>query len=383
MKTYKEIKIKIGFAYLAIFFVSFAIFGKVHAQDVDMNLFLFGELQQQYNSGQRDVNFRLPDFAIFSLFRFGRVEAFTELALEFELGKGSYSGLYPERFWLGYFFHPLLIGRFGLYHTTIGYFSRKYHHGPYLMTPIRRPVLVEFEDRGGPLPIHLLGIELEGKADISDVKLGYIVESGFGSPHRILHAAEHQEHSPTVLGLDSFGTVIGKLYVKPLMFSEIGLSAGYFPEGGTGLIKIFVGPNFVYDEPGGPEAILEGFFLRELKSKRNGVGGFMIASYPLFKERFFHEIRPYLMLNALYWYEEGNRWFEQVKKFAKDELLGEYPYQSHIGFIPGIKISISPEAVAKIDFEYRIPKRNSGEEVKNIWFIRVMVGFGLPLLFSY
>lgn len=68
------------------------------------------------------------------------------------------------------------------------------------------------------------------------------------------------------------------------MFSEICLSAVYFPEGATGLTEFFIGPNFVYDETGGLEAILQSFLLRELKSKKNVVGGFMILSYPLSKE---------------------------------------------------------------------------------------------------
>lgn len=88
------------------------------------------------------------------------------------------------------------------------------------------------------------------------------------------------------------------------------------------------------------------------------------------------------MLNMLYWNEERNLCFEQAKKFTEDNLLGEYSYQNHIGFVPGIKVSISPEAASKIEFEYRILKRGIRKELKNIWFIIVMVGFGLPL-FSY
>lgn len=85
VKEYKRKIIKIGFAYLATFFVSFAIFTKVYGQDVKGN-FSFWRATAAANSGKKAVNFRLPDFSLFSLFRFGGVESFIEMALEFEPG---------------------------------------------------------------------------------------------------------------------------------------------------------------------------------------------------------------------------------------------------------------------------------------------------------
>jgi hypothetical protein len=50
--------------------------------------------------------------------------------------------------------HPatnVVVGRF---HSAIGYSNTAYHHGTWLQTTTGRPLLFQFEDQGGILPIH-------------------------------------------------------------------------------------------------------------------------------------------------------------------------------------------------------------------------------------
>jgi hypothetical protein len=65
----------------------------------------------------------------------------------------------------------------GKVHTPLGYWNNAYHHGLVMQPTIERPQLVQFEDDGGPLPIHTVGLQLSGR-DISEAHLGFDVLLG-------------------------------------------------------------------------------------------------------------------------------------------------------------------------------------------------------------
>jgi hypothetical protein len=48
----------------------------------------------------------------------------------------------------------------GKVHTPLGYWNNAYHHGLVMQPTIERPQLVQFEDDGGPLPVHTVGVQL-------------------------------------------------------------------------------------------------------------------------------------------------------------------------------------------------------------------------------
>jgi len=59
----------------------------------------------------------------------------------------------------------------GRSHAMLGYYNTAFHHGTWFQTTIDRPHFFEFEDTGGPLPIHNVGLEAMGKVPHSS-KLG-------------------------------------------------------------------------------------------------------------------------------------------------------------------------------------------------------------------
>lgn len=65
----------------------------------------------------------------------------------------------------------------GKVHTPLGYWNNAYHHGTVIQPTIERPQLVQFEDDGGPLPIHTVGVQLSGR-DLTDAHLGFDVLYG-------------------------------------------------------------------------------------------------------------------------------------------------------------------------------------------------------------
>jgi hypothetical protein len=68
----------------------------------------------------------------------------------------------------------------GRYHTSIGYYNTAYHHGTWFQTATGRPFLFQFEDEGGPLPVHGVGVTVNGRIPSGKLGLRYVAEIGNG-----------------------------------------------------------------------------------------------------------------------------------------------------------------------------------------------------------
>ena len=74
----------------------------------------------------------------------------------------------------------------GRYHTSIGYYNTAYHHGKWFQTAVGRPFLFRFEDEGGILPIHNVGVSVQGRIPSGKLGLNYVAEMGNGRTSRSL-----------------------------------------------------------------------------------------------------------------------------------------------------------------------------------------------------
>jgi hypothetical protein len=72
----------------------------------------------------------------------------------------------------------------GRYHTGIGFYSTAFHHSAWMQTTTGRPLLFEFEDGGGILPIHNVGLSATGRIPSGALGLHYIAEIGNGRTSR-------------------------------------------------------------------------------------------------------------------------------------------------------------------------------------------------------
>ncbi|HEX2661794.1 MAG TPA: hypothetical protein VHM93_03095, partial [Candidatus Acidoferrum sp.] len=72
----------------------------------------------------------------------------------------------------------------GRWHTAIGYYNTAYHHSTWFQTATGRPFLFEFEDRGGILPIHSVGVSASGLIPSGALGLHYVAEVGNGRASR-------------------------------------------------------------------------------------------------------------------------------------------------------------------------------------------------------
>jgi hypothetical protein len=102
----------------------------------------------------------------------------------FESDEFNNFGVDVERMLLQYSHSDYLNVAVGRFHTAIGYYNTAYHHSTWLQTTTGRPFLFEFEDKGGPLPTHNVGVSLSGHIPSGAVGLHYVVEVGNGRASR-------------------------------------------------------------------------------------------------------------------------------------------------------------------------------------------------------
>ncbi len=93
-------------------------------------------------------------------------------------------GVDLERYVLQYSYNDYFNISTGRMHTAIGYYNTAYHHSTWLQTTTGRPLLFQFEDEGGILPIHIVGVSVSGDVPSGSLGLHYIAEVGNGRESR-------------------------------------------------------------------------------------------------------------------------------------------------------------------------------------------------------
>ena len=148
-----------------------------------------------------------------------RVKSLIEIAFEPSHANGAI-GIDVERLQVGYSTTDYLTLWVGRMHTPYGVWNTTYHHGSQLQTSVYRPKFLDFEDGGGILPAHTVGLLGKGAIKLDDGKINYNLYVGNGS--RIL--------------LDSTGTP-GSLdmnnYRNDKDHYETGGSLSFMPQNGS------------------------------------------------------------------------------------------------------------------------------------------------------
>ena len=114
----------------------------------------------------------------------------------------------------------------GRYHSAIGYYNTAYHHGLWFSTATGRPFMDYFEDSGGVLPVHEVGITTTGRVPgLSKLNLHWIAEIGNGSAE--FGSANYGD------GVQNFASDRNKkdanlaLYVRPQRFPGLQMGGSY------------------------------------------------------------------------------------------------------------------------------------------------------------
>jgi hypothetical protein len=85
-----------------------------------------------------------------------------------------------ERLQIGYTFSDAATGWIGRFHAPYGYWNTAFHHGAQLQTSVLRPRFLDFEDSGGILPAHMLGVWGTGKIKAGGGRFTYDGYAGNG-----------------------------------------------------------------------------------------------------------------------------------------------------------------------------------------------------------
>jgi len=368
--------------------VSLSIFfsGKAISDDIRGYMYLYGEVGGDYISdieiptlGKRGSNivFSLGTFDIIAKINYGKAEGLIEIPIEPSRALGSEDStgniFWFERFYAGYNFSHLFALKIGGTYSAMGYLTRNWHRAFYLMPIVRRPIITNAENEGGILPVYATGIEVSGEGSIKEFQLGYILQVINGNYHF---------GSNDLLDFDREKTLLGKIYIRRY-FEEIGISLGYDPfsiitddEEKIYIQNLIVGLNLAYFKPENFIGLAEGFIIRDLQSKKQGGGAFVILSYPIFHTSDI-EFRPFLQFGFMDW-EDENPFFQELNKKAEEVRknwvnIGPGTVK-HFEYAGGIRIGISPYFAIKLGINYYDIKNE-----KDLYYISIRAGWGIPV----
>jgi hypothetical protein len=181
----------------------------------------------------------------------------------FELNDDQEMVLDMERLEIRYGWSDQLRLAAGRGHTALGYWNEAYHHGVLLQPTVDRPEALKFEDNGGILPVHFVGVEASGHAQTGRWDLSYVatVANGRGARPDVIQGA-FDANKGKAFGLRLRATVGG------------GRSLGF-------------GPAFYHDViPPDPE----------VSGREGEIGETILGAHVIYRDRHFDLFSEYLHL---------------------------------------------------------------------------------------
>jgi hypothetical protein len=158
----------------------------VRAQDAGLPLHGFADVTMGTSTSNSPGDERVRGFGIGTIDFYltpefeGNVKSLMEIALEPDLGTGAI-GIDVERIQVGYTFNDYFTLWAGRYHTPVGIWNTAFHHGAQLQNSIYRPHFIDFEDKGGILPSHSVGLWGKGSMKSGFGRLKYDIYVANGS----------------------------------------------------------------------------------------------------------------------------------------------------------------------------------------------------------
>jgi hypothetical protein len=260
----------------------------------------FGDVDLRAGDSGQSNGFQLGIFNLLMTSRLSDDVGFLgELVME--VGSNGMFQVEPERALLVYtpndYFHASL----GRYHTGIGYYNNAYHHGAaFLQTATGRPLLFAFDDQGGVLPIHKIGLSLTGRIPSGALGLNYIAEIGYGPSS---HAGMDMSGSNQVMTVTddhngrafNLGFFARPLPWHPVQFGFDVYHADRTPMGMASFSENIYAGHFVYLTPSF-EFLNEGALIRHSSAM---AGTFNTPGFYSQLSRKWHAWRPFVRYNYL------------------------------------------------------------------------------------
>ncbi len=142
----------------------------------------FGDVDYHTSTQKEDKNsFTLGEFDAFTTAQLAEnISVLNETVVSPD--QNNVYGIEIERLLLQMRFNDYFNLDVGRYHTALGYYNTAFHHGTWFQTDVGRPEFLNFEDSGGILPVHNVGLSAHGTIPYAPPSLGmqYIAELGNG-----------------------------------------------------------------------------------------------------------------------------------------------------------------------------------------------------------
>jgi hypothetical protein len=285
-----------------------------------------------------------------------RVKALFEL--NFEYDPNGNIGADVERAQIAYIVSDALTLWAGRFHTPFGYWNTAFHHGAQLQTTVERPQFLQFEDEGGVLPAHTVGLWGTGEFRVGDGRLLY--DAYVGNGDRIANGtldfnAELDDNGNREIGFNigyRFGAAPSGLLIGVDALSEhVSATAGLLA---TSLVAMkFIGGYAVYDADDW-EVIAEYYrFLNHDLTDSNALhrswSGYVQLGY-IFGGRF----TPYVR------YEEAL--LDQTDPYFAAQAEG----RSYTRALVGMRYDLSPKAALKLEWDRTDQTRDGGVRFNEI-----------------
>lgn len=129
-----------------------------------------------------------------------------------------------ERLQLTYRVNPYFQISGGRYHTAIGYYNTAYHHGTWFQTATTRPFMYNFEDSGGVLPVHSVGI----------TTTGLVPKTGALNMHWVAEISNGRASNPDLAPVQNFSTDRDykafnlAAYIRPEWINGLQIGGSYY-----------------------------------------------------------------------------------------------------------------------------------------------------------
>ncbi|HYL71938.1 MAG TPA: hypothetical protein VEY89_11620, partial [Candidatus Dormibacteraeota bacterium] len=195
-----------------------------HAEDRGMPMHGFADVGIG-NHNAEFPEYRGADIAELDFFLTPRLGTRTRALFElnFEVGEDGAVGVDLERAQIGYQFGDSATVWLGRFHTPYGFYNTAFHHGQQIATSLRRPRFLEFEDHGGIMPAHTVGLWLTGVERLGEQKLTY--DFFVGNSQRISGGTLDMNNPGNTHGSTIFGVNLGWLLAGPLDGLKVGVDA--------------------------------------------------------------------------------------------------------------------------------------------------------------
>lgn len=169
-------------------------------------------LNNNTNPTTRLKGFNVGSFDIFLTPQFSdNVKSLVELA--FGVSKNGSTEADLERVQIGYTYSDMATVWAGRIHTPYGYWNTGFHHGVQMQSSIMRPHFLEFEDHGGILPAHMVGIWATGKIKAGNGRLTYDAYVGNGPRIEVVDPGLPTQApgslNPNMAGDDNHSAMVG------------------------------------------------------------------------------------------------------------------------------------------------------------------------------